>query len=64
MNKPQTRKLSDSSSMFLDGLRLTAALTVLFLHGRDQWFPGLAHKAHLPGNMAHAAVVVFFVLSG
>lgn len=50
--------------MFLDTLRLSAALTVLVLHGKDQWFPSQAHQAHLPGNMAHAAVVVFFVLSG
>lgn len=60
----QKHVLGGSSSIFLDSLRLCAALTVLFLHGRDQWFPALAHKAHLAGNWAHAAVVVFFVLSG
>ena len=48
----------------LDTLRLCAALVVLILHARDQWFPSFKHIPTMPGNATHAAVVVFFVLSG
>jgi peptidoglycan/LPS O-acetylase OafA/YrhL len=61
---PQARSIGAGSSMALDGLRLGAALTVLFAHAQDMWFPAEMHPPELPGEAAHAAVVVFFVLSG
>jgi peptidoglycan/LPS O-acetylase OafA/YrhL len=60
----QVRSIGAGSSMALDGLRLGAALTVLFAHAQDMWFPAEMHSPDLPGEAAHAAVVVFFVLSG
>lgn len=48
----------------LDMLRLGAALTVLFAHAQDMWLPSTTHDATRPGEAAHSAIVVFFVLSG
>lgn len=64
MNNLRAKTISTGSSFLLDSLRLGAALIVLVLHARDQWFPSLIHSPTQPGNAAHAAVVVFFVLSG
>ncbi|NML63647.1 acyltransferase [Hymenobacter sp. RP-2-7] len=48
----------------LDTLRLGSSLTVFYIHAREMWFPNLVLPPEAPGNMAHAAVVIFFVLSG
>ena len=58
------RRIEGSTSLVLDSLRLLAALTVLYRHIEDVWFPATAHVAQLPGDLSHAAVIVFFVLSG
>ena len=60
----KARKIDGGVSLLLDGLRLSAALVVLLWHAKDMWFPAGSHSAELPGNPSHAAVVVFFVLSG
>jgi len=56
--------LTTGSSLLLDGLRLSAALTVLVYHSHDQWFPSALNLSNLLGKSAHAAVIIFFVLSG
>jgi peptidoglycan/LPS O-acetylase OafA/YrhL len=58
------RSIEGVTSLVLDGLRLTAALAVLCLHAHDMWFPSSMHRPDEPGNASHAAVIVFFVLSG
>ncbi|TFF38815.1 acyltransferase family protein [Mucilaginibacter psychrotolerans] len=58
------RVIIGNSSIFLDALRIGAALTVLYIHAFDMWFPKLAHPQYEPGEPSHAAVVIFFVLSG
>ena len=56
--------IDGATSVVMDALRLGAALIVLVLHASDMWFPGQAHSPEQPGNASHAAVVIFFVLSG
>jgi peptidoglycan/LPS O-acetylase OafA/YrhL len=51
--------MSASLSLYLDLVRFLAALAVLLYHLWPQWFPGF--PLPWPG---HAAVIVFFVLSG
>jgi peptidoglycan/LPS O-acetylase OafA/YrhL len=51
--------MSASLSLYLDLVRFLAALAVLLFHLWPQWFPGF--PLPWPG---HAAVIVFFVLSG
>lgn len=63
-NMQKARSIEGGASLLLDSLRLGAALVVLVGHALDMWFPGGAHDPTLPGNLPHAAVVVFFVLSG
>ena len=58
------RSIEGGTSLVLDGLRLTAAIAVLCIHAQDMWFPSLLHRPDTPGNLSHAAVIVFFVLSG
>lgn len=58
------RSIEGNTSLVLDGLRLSAALAVLCLHAQDMWFPSQMHPPEEPGNASHAAVIVFFVLSG
>ncbi|MEO7216460.1 acyltransferase [Mucilaginibacter sp.] len=58
------RVIIGNSSIFLDALRIGAALTVLYIHAFDRWFPTLAHPQYEPGEPSHAAVIIFFVLSG
>lgn len=60
----KARSIEGGASLLLDSLRLGAALVVLVWHALDMWFPGSAHDPKLAGNLSHAAVVVFFVLSG
>ena len=60
----RTRSIGGSASLMLDVLRLGAALTVLFAHAQDMWLPSTIHDATHPGEAAHSAIVVFFVLSG
>ncbi|WP_375374073.1 acyltransferase family protein [Hymenobacter aerilatus] len=48
----------------LDSLRIAAAFMVLIFHGAVQWLPSYPDAVALLSNLAHAAVVVFFVLSG
>lgn len=60
----KTKVLTGSGSLLLDSLRIIAALTVLVSHGYDQWFPTAGQGAGDTGKLAHAAVVIFFVLSG
>ena len=64
MIKVKPRIIIGNSSIFLDALRICAALTVLYIHAHDRWFPALAHPEDQPGEPSHAAVVIFFVLSG
>lgn len=62
--KNAARIINGSTSFLLDSLRLCAALTVLYIHAFDRWFPTRAHPGDEPGEPSHAAVIVFFVLSG
>jgi peptidoglycan/LPS O-acetylase OafA/YrhL len=64
MEKKTSRVISGSPSIFLDTLRICAAFTVLFIHAFDTWFPSQAFDQSKPGDPSHAAVIVFFVLSG
>src|ERR1700679_1574732 len=76
MEKSNGRIIAGSSSIFLDILRIGAAFTVLYIlrigaaftvlyiHAFDRWFPSLAHAQDKPGEPSHAAVIIFFVLSG
>ena len=57
------RILNGAPSIFLDGIRFSAALVVLVTHCRAVWFPEGEQDA-LPSNLSHGAVVIFFVLSG
>jgi peptidoglycan/LPS O-acetylase OafA/YrhL len=64
MTPPPRLKISASTSIVLDVLRIMAALVVVVFHASGQWttaFPA-AHAAL--GKASHAAVVVFFVISG
>jgi peptidoglycan/LPS O-acetylase OafA/YrhL len=51
-------------SIALDIMRLCAALTVMLIHAKDMWYPANRHNPDSPGEYSHAAVVVFFILSG
>ncbi|RFZ85784.1 acyltransferase [Mucilaginibacter terrenus] len=62
--KNASRVISGGPSILLDSLRILAALVVLFIHILDRWFIVLSHPEYEPGELSHAAVVVFFVLSG
>ncbi|WP_457128598.1 acyltransferase family protein [Mucilaginibacter sp. HD30] len=59
-----SRKISGSSSIFLDVLRISAALVVLVVHAFNKWFLTKAYRSEWPGEPSHVAVIVFFVLSG
>ena len=62
--KTKPRTINGASSLFLDAIRLTAALIVLLVHAYYQWFPSSFESTNVFANVAHASVVVFFVLSG
>lgn len=53
--------MTRATSLFLDVLRLTAALVVFFAHTTNYWNPGMMGPIQV---WAHDAVIVFFVLSG
>lgn len=53
--------MTPATSVFLDVLRLAAALTVFLAHTATYWNPALVGPMQ---HVAHQAVVVFFVLSG
>jgi peptidoglycan/LPS O-acetylase OafA/YrhL len=53
-----------STSIYLDGLRLTSALIVLVAHAFKVLNPDLLLKLSFLPHLAHGAVVIFFVLSG
>ena len=55
--------LTPFSSIFLDSLRLLAALDVAFTHARAIWFRDREYD-FIPSRLAHGSVVIFFVLSG
>lgn len=61
MGDSKNKIISGGASILLDTLRLVAALTVLFTHANDQWFTPIFERMN---TISHAAVVVFFVLSG
>jgi peptidoglycan/LPS O-acetylase OafA/YrhL len=64
VNTLRIRTISGSASILLDTLRVVAALTVLIFHATLQW-PGAAPGAHENlSKLSHAAVMMFFVLSG
>lgn len=65
MSNQPSRSITGSSSLFLDCLRIWAALTVLTIHTLS--FLGFEKSLSVykkVDDAAHAAVVVFFVLSG
>lgn len=64
MNKSTPRLIGTKSSLFLDTLRLSAALIVAIFHAYIMWFPEKDSTTTSLFNISHAAVVVFFVLSG
>jgi peptidoglycan/LPS O-acetylase OafA/YrhL len=64
MNNKFDRDISGISSVFLDVVRLFAAIAVFLYHSYSKWFPSNFTKADQPGDYAHSAVIVFFVLSG
>lgn len=53
--------MTRATSLFLDVLRLTAALVVFFAHTTNYWNPAMMGPMQV---WAHDAVIVFFVLSG
>lgn len=59
-----SRNITGYSSIFLDALRLSAALLVLIVHAFNRWFLTKAYRSEWPGEPSHVAVIVFFVLSG
>ncbi|GAA4316703.1 acyltransferase [Mucilaginibacter gynuensis] len=61
MNKPV--KIAGYTSIILDSLRILAALIVLVFHMFYHWFHPLT-MAYKLDDIAHAAVIIFFVLSG
>lgn len=64
MSKLITRTVSGGASIFLDSMRVLAALTVLVYHALYQWLDAYPKLVALFNDLSHAAVVVFFVLSG
>ncbi|HEX8425288.1 acyltransferase [Hymenobacter sp.] len=64
MDKITPRLISTNSSLFLDTLRLAAALIVAIFHAYIMWFPEKDSTTTPLFNISHAAVVIFFVLSG
>jgi peptidoglycan/LPS O-acetylase OafA/YrhL len=53
--------LSSGESFLMDIVRFLAALWVMLMHGYAIWFPSNSQKAF---HFGHAAVIIFFVLSG
>ena len=55
--------LTAASGIFLDIIRLMAALDVAFTHARAIWFRSREFDL-VPSHLAHGSVIIFFVLSG
>lgn len=64
MNKLQHRTVGGGASIFLDSMRVLAAFIVLVYHALYQWLNAYPKLLALFNDLSHAAVVVFFVLSG
>jgi len=56
--------LSAGASATLDALRIAAALVVVGFHASSQWLTTYPATHAVLGKASHAAVVVFFVISG
>lgn len=59
----EQKEISEIPGFMLDIIRLSASLLVLIVHAYSLWF-GEIFRGDQKGNIAHEAVVVFFVLSG
>jgi peptidoglycan/LPS O-acetylase OafA/YrhL len=57
------KTISGSSSIFMDSLRIIAAVTVFFGHAYAQWFTTVGYNYN-GIDWGHVAVVIFFALSG
>lgn len=57
-------KISKSASVFLDSLRIIASLLVLVHHATQQWLSTYPNAVKQLETIAHASVIIFFVLSG
>ena len=64
MSDPQRPQMSASTSLVLDALRLVAALVVVVFHVSSQWTSAYPAMHEVLGKAAHAAVILFFVISG
>ncbi|WP_460911807.1 acyltransferase family protein [Spirosoma areae] len=64
MDNLKRRTIDGGSSIILDSLRILSALIVVVHHANMQWLTNYYDIAELSNNLSHAAVVVFFVLSG
>lgn len=64
MAQTPARLINANSSLFLDAIRLCAALVVAIFHAYGMWSPVEGDVATPLHNLAHAAVVIFFALSG
>jgi peptidoglycan/LPS O-acetylase OafA/YrhL len=56
--------ISNNASLFFDMLRIIATLTVLINHAYIQWAGANLFKHRQIDDAGHAAVIIFFVLSG
>lgn len=63
INSPRP-KIGAGASAALDALRLAAALVVVVFHASSQWTTAYPATHAALGKASHAAVVVFFVISG
>jgi len=64
MQEKEFRNIEGMPSVFLDCVRFAAAMIVFYVHSKEIWFPSTVHVSGTPGDITHAAVMVFFVLSG
>ncbi|MGI4883801.1 MAG: acyltransferase family protein [Janthinobacterium lividum] len=64
MHNSTGRAIDGSSSILLDSIRIASAVIVLINHAVLEWLTGYPDLNKEMDQLAHAAVVVFFVLSG
>ncbi|MBO2008115.1 acyltransferase family protein [Hymenobacter negativus] len=64
MTTAPRQEMSASTSVGLDVLRIVAALVVVVFHASGQWLTSYPAAHSALGKMSHAAVVIFFVISG
>jgi peptidoglycan/LPS O-acetylase OafA/YrhL len=64
MDVARSRSIGAGSSMVLDSLRILAAFTVVVFHASRDWLIGYQLALETFSRVAHAAVMLFFVLSG